>query len=227
MGRTIIEAHSGRVIPMDHVTVREAGSQDFQLFLDLYTQFYNELRSRQGLKQSNKEEYRRDVERYLGRDRILLAETSSGGPVGFIRVSIRDGCYWFEELYVRPEYRGKGVGRMLVEKAETYVRQRDSHAYIMVLPQDKRAISFWLHMGYRLLNTIELAKNLKESKEETRPMPLLSHILEIYRWAREDYTPLEKRFLELVEEFHRRGGGGEELLKVFTSTLEKHLSKTM
>ncbi|MEM4448950.1 MAG: hypothetical protein QXV47_05350 [Fervidicoccaceae archaeon] len=33
-------------------------------------------------------------------------------------------------------------------------------------------------------------------------------------------TPLEKRFLELVEEFRRKGGSGEELLEIFVETLE-------
>jgi hypothetical protein len=83
-----------------------------------------------------------------------------------------------------------------VERAESYIREHDSYAYIMVLPQDRRAMSFWLHMGYQLLNTIELTKNLEGTWRATRPIPLLSSILEIHRWAREDYTPLERRFLE-------------------------------
>lgn len=47
-----------------------------------------------------------------------------------------------------------------MERAENYIRERDSYVYITV-PQDRRAMSFWLHMGYRLLNTIELTKNLE------------------------------------------------------------------
>lgn len=210
----------------ESIVIREANRGDLEELLDLYVEFYNELRFRQGLRPRGREDYRGDVERYLSRDKVFLAETSSGEAVGFIRVSEREGCYWLEELYVKPEHRGKGVGRRLVEKAENYIKEHDSYVYIMVLPQDRRAMSFWLHMGYRLLNTVELAKNFEGNKEETRPIPLLSNILEMYRWAREDYTPLEKKFLELVEEFRRRGGGGKELLEIFVKTLEEHLSKT-
>ena len=216
----------GDTMQRGRIIVREANNGDLERLLDLYTGFYSELRSRQGLRPRSREEYRGEVESYLSRDKIFLAETSCGEAVGFIRISTREGCYWFEELYVKPGHRGRGVGRMLVEKAEEYVKKHDPYVYIMVLPQDRKALSFWLHMGYRLLNTIELAKNLEGEGEETRPIPLLSHILEIYRWAREDYTPLEKRFLELVEEFHRRGGSGEELLKIFVSALDEHLSNT-
>ncbi len=209
-----------------HIIVREANNGDLEGLLDLYTGFYRELRSRQGLRPRSREEYRGEVEGYLSRDTIFLAETGSGETVGFIRVSTREGCYWFEELYVEPDYRGKGIGRMLVEKAEEYIKRHDPYVYIMVLPQDRRALSFWLHMGYKLLNTIELAKNLEGNREETRPVPFLSHMLEIYHWSKEDYTPLEKRFLELIEEFYRRGGSGDELLKVFVSALEKNLLST-
>jgi len=207
------------------VVIREAGREDLEELLDLYTEFYNELRFRQGLRPRDRDDYRGDVEGYLSRDKLFLAKGSDGRAAGFIRISEREGCYWFEELYVRPEHRGRGVGGALVREAENYVRGcGGSYAYVMVLPQDRRAMGFWLRMGYRILNTIELAKNLEGNEEEMRPIPLLSSVLEMYRWAREDYTPLERRFLELVEEFRRRGGGGEELLEIFTEALEKRLS---
>ncbi|MCE4627559.1 MAG: hypothetical protein F7C34_00210, partial [Desulfurococcales archaeon] len=84
--------------------IREANNGDLEGLLDLYTEFYSELRSRQGLRPRSREGYRSEVESYLSRDKIFLAETSSGEAIGFIRVSTREGCYWFEELYVKPEH---------------------------------------------------------------------------------------------------------------------------
>jgi hypothetical protein len=87
-------------------------------------------------------------------------------------------------------------------------------------------MGFWLHMGYRIMNTIELAKNLKGNIPGTRRVLFLSDIMEIYRWAREEYTPLEERFLELIDEATRRGLTGREILRIIVESLEEHLSQT-
>jgi len=207
------------------VYVREVDIGDFEKLLDLYFEFYRELRVKQGLNPGSREDYRGDLERVFNRDKILVAETTSGEIIGFIRISERDGCYWFEELYVKPMYRGRGVGKLLVREAENYVRKHGDYVYIMVLPQDRSALNFWIHMGYNILNSIELSKNLMGGDEDTRPIPFLSTVLRMYRWHSEEYTLLEKRFLELIEEFVKRGNSGEKLLEVFVKALEDFLGK--
>ncbi len=206
--------------------IREAGPRDLDQLLHLYAGFYSELRARQGWRPHSLEEYREEVNEILVKDKVFLAEEGNT-LVGFIRVSQREGSYWIEELYVKPEYRGQGIGRRLVETAEDYVRKHDLSIYIMVLPQDRRAISFWLHMGYTLLNTIELAKDFKPLRRSTntRTVPILTNLFKISRWAHEEYIPLEKQFLELIEEYSKQGGTGEELLKIFTNALRNHLNK--
>jgi len=206
--------------------VREACSSDFEKVLDLYFEFYRELRVKQGLNPGSREDYRSDFEKIFSRDKLFLAETSGGDVVGFIRVSERDGCYGFEELYVKPMYRGRGVGKLLVREAENYVKRNDPYVYIMVLPQDRNALGFWIHMGYSVLNSIELSKNLSGGVEDIRSLLLLSNILKIYRWDSEEYTYLEKRFLELVEEFVKRNYSGEELLEIIVKALEDFLNNS-
>lgn len=76
----------------ESIVIREANRGDLEELLDLYVEFYNELRFRQGLRPRGREDYRGDVERYLSRDKVFLAETSSSEAVGFIRVSEREGC---------------------------------------------------------------------------------------------------------------------------------------
>ncbi len=59
---------------------------------------------------------------------VYVAERTNGGLCGFIEVSIRDsapGCVsnrigYIEAWYVDPEWRGQGIGRRLVERAEAW-----------------------------------------------------------------------------------------------------------
>lgn len=78
------------------VVVREARREDLERLLDLYFELYIELCSRQGLRPHDKDEYREEVEQYLSRDKVFLAESDSGEAVGFNRISERDDGCWLE-----------------------------------------------------------------------------------------------------------------------------------
>lgn len=66
------------------------------------------------------------------RNAVFVAATSSGAPVGFIEVAIRDwaeGCEtedvgYIEAWYVQPEHQRQGIGRQLVEAAEAWAVSR-------------------------------------------------------------------------------------------------------
>jgi aminoglycoside 6'-N-acetyltransferase I len=62
---------------------------------------------------------------------VFVAELADGGLVGFLELSVRnyaEGCTgttpYVESWYVDPGGRGKGVGRLLVEAAEQWARER-------------------------------------------------------------------------------------------------------
>ncbi|MFA4641048.1 GNAT family N-acetyltransferase [Pyrococcus kukulkanii] len=96
-----------------------------------------------------------------------------GDPARFIRLSSREGCYWIEELFVKPKFRGQGIGKALVKRVEEEVKKHDDALYLYVLPQDKDAIAFWKKMGYRIVNTIELMKDLSDEKVPLRTIEIL------------------------------------------------------
>ncbi len=202
------------------VVVREAGLEDHEAYLRLYYEFFRELRYRQGWGPHSLGDYSRETRRHLERDTVLLAiDTGSGEPVGFARVSEREGSYWIEEIYVRPEHRGRGVGRRLVEEAEKRILENDSAAYVMVLPQDLDALRFWIRMGYDTLNSVELVKELEEtrrSREGKRPFMLQGFLVYTWKWRREEYDEALAGFLEAIEEYARLGWDREELLHALT-----------
>lgn len=63
---------------------------------------------------------------------VLLAEARDGKPAGFVEVGLRsyaEGCAsspvaYIEGWYVEPEWRRKGVGRLLMTHAEAWTRSR-------------------------------------------------------------------------------------------------------
>ncbi|ASJ09676.1 acetyltransferase [Thermococcus siculi] len=188
-------------------------------FQDLYVEFFKELREKQGWNAGDEEEYRKEAEEYFNRgDIIFLA--FDGAPAGFIRISSRDGSFWIEELYVRPEFRGREIGRALVERAEKEVLKHDTSLYLLVLPQDKNAIGFWKRMGYTTINTIELVKELKPGDEKFHTVEILGEGFRIFKWRDERFSEEERRFMELLEKFYMQGGSKEEFLELVNRALE-------
>lgn len=65
-----------------------------------------------------------------GRFLALLARDESGAPVGVLTLSVTFALYAggeygvIDEMYVRPEHRGSGVGRALLESAIALARER-------------------------------------------------------------------------------------------------------
>ncbi|CUX78799.1 hypothetical protein CHITON_2020 [Thermococcus chitonophagus] len=122
---------------MKVLTVSRENLADFQ---SLYVEFFRELRGKQGWG-FNEEELKREAKEYFERgDLIFIAYKDE--PAGFIRLSSREGCYWIEELFVKPKFRGQGMGKALVRRAEEEVKKHDNALYLYVLPQDKDAIGF-------------------------------------------------------------------------------------
>ncbi len=201
------------VVPLDASHLPE--------FQSLYTEFFVELRGKQGWKPGYEESYKREAEEYSKRGDLILIALEEAKAVGFIRVSSREGYFKVEEIYVKPDFRGRGIGRMLVEKAEGEVKKHDDSVYLLVLPQDRDAIAFWKRLGYDVINTIELTKDLKSTGQTSfHTVEFLGEGFKIFRWKGERFTDEEKRFIELLENFYEKGGTKKEFLKLVNSALE-------
>jgi len=203
------------------VLVREALQTDLETLTELYRNFYVELRRRQGWVPRTLSEYVEEVRELLKRDKFFIAQDNNGEAVGFVRISCRDSSYWVEEIYVEPKRRGKGFGKALLERAEEYVKERDDALYVMVLPQDAKAMNFWLNEGYNTLNTIELVKYFSRvgGKTSLKKIEVLGYILNLLPWVEEEYGREEYEFLQALKEFVMAGGGREELLRALTKGL--------
>lgn len=211
------------------ISMRTACASDFEALVRLYFDFYSELREKQGWRAENAESIRSSVKQYIeDSGSVIFLAFADTDPVGFVRVSIREGCFWAEEIYVKPGYRQAGVGRSLMNHVEEYVLRKGGDAiYAMISPQNKTALLFLRSLGYDILNTIELVKLLKPIPEgKFRWLELLGLQFKTWKWAKEEYSEQEKEYLEAVEEFLKTGGIESELLQIVTQAIKDRMKKT-
>ena len=67
-------------------------------------------------------------------------------------------CIWIEDLYMKPDYRGMGIGT----KFFAYIEQQypDSVIRLEVEEENQNAISVYKKCGYQLLPYLEMKKVL-------------------------------------------------------------------
>jgi len=193
-------------------------------FVELYVEFFRELRSKQGCS-FHVEEYVQDARRYFQRGDIILLALENDKAVGFIRLSSREECFWIEEIYVKPEFRRRGIARALVKRAEEEVSKHDDSLYLFVLPQEKDVIMFWKKLGYDMINTIELVKDLRPTarSQSTHVIELLGEPFKIARWSEEKFSKEEESFLKLLREFYKQGGTKGDFLRLVNQSLREWL----
>lgn len=101
----------------------------------------------------------RQLQRVNDERAILVAVVPRVGVVGWIGISLHEsitdsGRADIEGLVVEDEYRGNGIGRLLVEAAEEWARRRNCTSMRLVSNVVReRAHEFYRRLGYDVLKT--------------------------------------------------------------------------
>lgn len=86
----------------------------------------------------------------------LVAEVENkivGGGGIFPTPGLPDGCCELVKLYLLPEARGKGIGKLLIENSFTAAKQLGySSMYLETMPELKMAMGLYEHCGFEYLN---------------------------------------------------------------------------
>ena len=87
--------------------------------------------------------------------------------IGYMILKI-DGVIWVEQLFVREDYRRKGVASLLFSKAEERSKEiGEDTLFNYVHPNNEPIIKFLKSKGYTVLNLIELRKPFKKKETKT------------------------------------------------------------
>ncbi len=133
--------------------IRDMREEDLERVCELYAALYNYHRRLMGDNVVYSKEWGIKELKSVG-GLVLVAEVD-GSIAGFARIKEEEGVYFLKEIYVSPEFRGRGIGRALLRACE---ERAGSRIYASVIPANLPALDFFIREGYSFLNTVELTK---------------------------------------------------------------------
>jgi GNAT superfamily N-acetyltransferase len=94
------------------------------------------------------------------------AALADGKPIGFYTLQVRDGQAWLGNLFVKPAYMGRGVGRALWSHALDEARQRGFR--LLRFESDPNAVGF-----YEKMRAHQVGERRSEVDGQPRVLPVL------------------------------------------------------
>lgn len=131
--------------------------------------FRVQLKAYKGIKsQPNLNAGKEEILEYLESGFPIYAVEDQGAFVGYIVCRIEAPCLWVEQIYVREDYRRKGVATMLFNQAEEIAASMgEKNVYNFVHPNNEKMLRFLRSKGYTVLNMIEIRKPYEGEKLTT------------------------------------------------------------
>jgi GNAT superfamily N-acetyltransferase len=99
---------------------------------------------------------------YAAAGRAWVAADSVGAPVGFVLVDVVDDCAHVEQVSVRPDHQGAGVGRALLNRVRAWATSTGKDAVTLTTFNDvswNRPL--YEHLGFRVLPEVEIGPELR------------------------------------------------------------------
>lgn len=127
------------------------------------------------------EEVNQDLMSWTQKGHQLYFVLYENENVGFLHLGSRGASMdWLEDLFVLPQYQGKGIGSQAIACAEQMVKEYSDSLYIEAAARNEKAIQLYRKLGYDCLNTITLRKDFKSSQHTClRKVKLFSYEFEI------------------------------------------------
>lgn len=132
----------------------------------LVAEFRVALRSYKGIEsQADIEAGKEEIFEFLNSGYPVFAVEDGGVLAGYIVCKIEEPCLWVEHIYVREDYRRKGVATILFSKAEGMAEAMGGETvFNYVHPNNEGMIHFLRSKGYTVLNMIEIRRPYQGEK---------------------------------------------------------------
>ena len=109
-----------------------------------------------------------EIRYYLSRKYPVFAASLSGVYIGYTVCKVEGGVVWLESIYVRKDFRRKGIATRLLQEAEQVAAEHNNDTlYLNIHPNNEAVIRFLNQNGYDVLNLIEIRKKYPWEKITT------------------------------------------------------------
>ena len=108
-----------------------------------------------------------DLRAWTAEGHELYVILAGGASAGFLHMGSRgSNCDWLEDVFVREELRGRGIGGRAIELAWEMLREKGLETmYLEVVPANAAAIRLYHKLGFVNLNTLTLNRSVKEKSQ--------------------------------------------------------------
>lgn len=149
--------------------VREIREDDYQSYMDMTKEFYESDATEHPVPESYRETVWNELMRsgeYVSAYILELDGKAVGYGLMNYTFSQEAGgkVAWIEEVYVRPEYRGRGLGREFFAYVDAVIAPAVMRLRLEVEPDNVRAKKLYRKMGYKSLHYEQMLKEVQEVK---------------------------------------------------------------
>jgi GNAT superfamily N-acetyltransferase len=110
---------------------------------------------------------------YVADGRAWVATAPGGVPIGYLLLDVIDGCGHVEQVSVDPSYRGRGVGRGLIDHADAWSAGQGLAALTLTTFADVPwNAPYYERIGFRRLTDGELSPGLVEIRRHEQALGL-------------------------------------------------------
>jgi len=137
------------------LTIKKAGLKDYQTVIDIMNESATEEELRgfvppEGVSPKFLEQLKREISRL---DNGVVVAEKEGYPMGFAFYRLVKDSLEIEEIDVRKEFQGQGIGRALIRHVEDVAKERGSKRLVTGTSMNRegkpwKAYSFWIHIGF-------------------------------------------------------------------------------
>ena len=102
-----------------------------------------------------------ELARYAEEERSWVVVDCTDEPIGYVLVDVVDGCAHVEQVSVRPDHQGAGLGRALLESVRAWASEAGLSAVTLTTFTDVAwNAPLYRHLGFRVLGEDELGPQL-------------------------------------------------------------------